>query len=297
MATATNSQAALKQLQAVQKTSQNPNDILASQNQQLGVNSAQDTVTGLRGAINNTTQLLKQVAPSVMGRTASSLVTNAQATKQIGNEQAPISANLTDENNQYGQESQDLSNLRQEAQTAASGIYQGQQDKESYLQNLYNTLYGKEQDAAAAKKAAAAAAEQKREFNASLAEQKAGRLASSSGGGGLDLGGLFGGNPSAAAQASMKQRKGGGYSFVSPNGNAITAAAYAKGSGIPFRTLLSQMAKKGDSGAAQALKFIGNDYGYDPRKVTQQWQADLYKALTGRTIGIGLVNLAKSKVK
>jgi len=142
-----NSQQALSALQGAQATAQDPNTILSGQRQQLGVDNAQQTVTGLRGAINNTTKLLQQVAPSVMGRTGSSLVTNAQATKQIANEQAPISQNLSTQTNDYNQANTDLSQLQQRAQEAASGIYQGQQDKLSYAQNLYNTLYKQEQDA------------------------------------------------------------------------------------------------------------------------------------------------------
>lgn len=160
------SQAALGQLQAIQAASQDPNSILSNQRQQLGVDNAQQTVTGLRGAINNTTKLLKQVAPSVMGRTASSLVNNAQATKQIQNEQAPISQNLAEQGTEYNQASQDLGQLQDRAREAASGIYQGQQDKLSYAQNLYNTLYKKEQDAAAAARAEADRQEQIRQFNA-----------------------------------------------------------------------------------------------------------------------------------
>lgn len=141
------SQQALASLQQTQAATQDPNTILANQQQQMGVNKAQDTVTGLRGAINNTTKLLQQVAPSVMGRTGSSLVTNAQATRQIANEQAPISANLTQQGTEYNQANQDLNTLQEQARQAASGIYQGQQDKLSYAQNLYNTLYKQEQDA------------------------------------------------------------------------------------------------------------------------------------------------------
>lgn len=173
---------ALSQLQQIQSQSQDPNTILANQRQQLGVQSAQDTVTGLRGAINNTTQLLKQVAPSVMGRTANSLVTNAQATKQIGNEQAPINQTLTDQGTQLGQDQQDLSDLQTQAQEAATGIYQGQQDKLSYAQNLYNTLYAKEKDAQAEADAQAAQAEQIREYNASLAQKNSEDAASASSG-------------------------------------------------------------------------------------------------------------------
>lgn len=157
-----NSAQALSSLQSAQSTAQDPNSILANQNQQLGVDNAQQTVTGLRGAINNTTKLLNQVAPSVMGRTGSSLVTNAQASKQIQNEQTPISANLTQEGTDYNNANSDLGQLRSQAQTAASGIYQGQQDKLSYAQNLYNSLYKQEQDASTQ-------AEAKREFDANQA--------------------------------------------------------------------------------------------------------------------------------
>jgi hypothetical protein len=164
-----NSQQALAGLQQTQAASQDPNTILSGQREQLGVNSAQSTVTGLRGAINNTTKLLQQVAPSVMGRTGSSLVTNAQATRQIGNEQAPISQRLSEQGTQLGEGERNLSELNSRAQEAASGIYQGQQDKLSYAQNLYNTLYSKERDAEAARQAELDRQEQIRQFNAQQA--------------------------------------------------------------------------------------------------------------------------------
>lgn len=173
------SNAALAQLQQTQSQTQNPNDILSTQRQQLGVNAAQNTVQGLRGAIDNTTKLLKSVAPSVMGRTAQSLVTSAQAGRQIQNEEAPISSTLNEQTGKYSQASSDADRLEQEAEKSASGIYQGQQDKLSYLQNLYNTLYGREQDATKAAKEEADRQESIRQFNASLASSNA----RSSGGG------------------------------------------------------------------------------------------------------------------
>lgn len=196
-----NSQEALAQLQQTQQSSQNPNDILANQRQQLGVQGAEDTVTGLRGAINNTTKLLKQVAPSVMGRTGSSLVTNAQATKQISNEQAPISANLAEQGTNYGQANEDLGRLQDRAKEAASGIYTGQQDKLSYAQNLYNILYKKEQDASAAAQAERDRQEAIRQFNEQLAVSKK----SAAGSGGFDLGSYLNGGGAAAAAGPSQQ--------------------------------------------------------------------------------------------
>lgn len=180
-----NSQEALAALQSQQSQAQNPNQILEAQRQQLGVKEAQDTLLGLRGAINNTTKLLKQVAPSVMGRTANSLVTNAQATKQISNEQAPISQNLTEQGTQYSQAGEDFNRLNQQATEAASGVYQGQQDKLSYLQNIYNSLYQREQAAEAARRAEQDRQEQIRQFNA----QMSAAAKKSSGGGGFGIGG------------------------------------------------------------------------------------------------------------
>lgn len=185
-----NSAQALASLQQAQTTAQDPNTILSGQRQQLGVDAAQDTVTGLRGAINNTTKLLKQVAPSVMGRTASSLVTNAQATKQIGNEQAPLNQTLGEESDQFNEADRNLGKLQDRATQAASGIYQGQQDKLSYAQNLYNTLYQKEKDAEAIRQADIDRAEQKRQFDASLDASKA---KGSGGGGGYDYSSLISG--------------------------------------------------------------------------------------------------------
>lgn len=214
----TDSTSAFGQLQQTQSQAQDPNSILAAQNKQLGVDSAQQTVTGLRGAINNTTKLLNQVAPSVMGRTANSLVTNAQATRQIGNEEAPISKNLAQEGTDYNQANTDLGDLRQQAQTAASGIYQGQQDKLSYAQNLYNTLYQKERDAQAAQQAEVDRQEQIRQFNASLAAKNA------SGSGSFNL---SSGTPTATVDPQQQQAANALTSLFKTNNPNVVARTIA----------------------------------------------------------------------
>ena len=165
------SNAALTQLQQQQSAAKDPSALLNEQRQTLGVQGAQDTVTGLRGAINNTTNLLKKVAPSVMGRTANSLVTSAQAGRQIQNESAPITQTLTEQTGQYDEAGRNLSDLEGKASQAATGLYQGQQDKMSYLQNLYNTLYGKEQDAAKIAREEADRQESIRQFNVAASDK------------------------------------------------------------------------------------------------------------------------------
>ncbi|CAB4132555.1 hypothetical protein UFOVP253_34 [uncultured Caudovirales phage] len=263
------SQAALGQLQGIQAQSQDPNTILNNQRQQLGVDNAQQTVTGLRGAINNTTKLLQQVAPSVMGRTGSSLVTNAQASRQIGNEQAPLNQTLSNQGSQLSDANQNLSTLDTKAQQAATGIYQGQQDKLSYAQNLYNTLYQKEKDTAAQQQAAADRAEQARQFDSTMAlnQQKANSSASGDSGVSSLISSLLGGGSSAQGGAQIQQRTNGGFNFQNANGQATNAVGFSQAKGVPIRTLLQQMASQGDGGAKTALDYVGNDYGVNTAKL------------------------------
>lgn len=217
-----NSQQALAQLQQAQASAQDPSSLLAQQQNALGVAGQRDVTQGLRGAISNTTKLLQQVAPSVRGRTQNSLVTNAQATRQIGNEQAPIAQNLNEQNLAYGQAAQDLNDLESRAAQAAQAAYTGQQDRLSYLQNLYNTYYQREQDAAQQ-------AEQKRQFDAQLSR-------SGGGGGGLDISGLLGALGGSNGYA-VSQDKGGGTQFTY-QGKPITAAQYAKATGGSLASFL-----------------------------------------------------------
>lgn len=99
-----------------------------------------------------------------------------------------------------------------------------------------------------------------------------------------------GGVLGASASASAVQRANKGFNFTDAAGRPINAAQYAAAKGIPFRSLLQQMANAGDSGAKAALGFVGNDLNYDPRRVKTQQQLNLYKALTGRggSIGYGI---------
>ena len=169
-ATPTNSTEAMAQIQQAQAGSKSAGDYLTSANNNAGVGNAQNTVQGLRTSIDNTTKLLNQVAPSVMGRTQGSLVTNAQATRQIGNEQAPISKNLSELGSQYTEAGQNLNTLKSQAAQEAQLGYQSQQDKQSYLQNLYNTMYTKEQNAAQAANTLSQQAEAKRQYEQNFAE-------------------------------------------------------------------------------------------------------------------------------
>jgi hypothetical protein len=249
----TTSGQALNQMNAYQSGMKTPDQLLQQEQQSLGTTAAQQQVTGLRQAINNSTNLLNNVAPSVMGRTGNSLVTSAQANAQIANEQAPINQQLNQENNQYSNASQDYANLEQKAENQAAAGETAQQNQLGYLQNIYNALYGQEQAKAAQQQAAAQAAQQQRQFEQSLAEQKreANLSASSAGTAAPSLAGLLGGGGSQAAAPSMSQRKNGGFNFTDANGNAISAAKYAQMTKTPLGTLLYKMGQAGDKYSQQ----------------------------------------------
>lgn len=149
MQPSTTSAQALQQLQGFQASEQSPDQILNSQESTLGVPQEQQQVSGLRQAITNTTNLLNQVAPSVYGRTENSLVTDAQATRQIGNESAPIQSKLAGLNTSEGNAASDLNTNLSRAGTLASLQAQGQTSKEASLKDIYSALYGQEQDAQA----------------------------------------------------------------------------------------------------------------------------------------------------
>lgn len=224
MNTSSTSSQALANLQQFDQGQKSPSDLLSSAEQQYGTGAAQSQVQGLRGAIQNTTNLLNQVAPSVYGRTGNSLVTNAQATAQIGNAQAPINDQLNKEQTDYSNANQDYSDLEQKAQTLASANLGQQQNQQSYLQQVYQNLYGQEQNAAQQ-------AEATREFNTSLAAQKA----ASAGVAGLNTGG----NTSNPSSASSATRNPADIAFSLIQANKLgaagwnAAAKYLQSVGVP----------------------------------------------------------------
>lgn len=238
MQPASTSAQALQQYQAAANSAQDPNAIQQQQNQQYGVGAAQQTVQGLQGAIQNTTSLLNQVAPSVMGRTANSLVTDAQSGKIIQNEQAPISAKLTSEGSDLTNANSALNSDQSQAENGAKLAYQGQQDKLSYLQNIYNTLYNQEQNAQA---------ETDKQKAAAVTAAKSTGTKSTTG--------------SSSGYTQSQDASGGGSHFYGPGGTAITAAQYfdATGGGING---LSGFLKSDPNSAAAYNDLASGKYTY-----------------------------------
>ncbi len=243
-ATAQNSQQAQQNLQSFTQGMKSPSDVMNAANTQYGVGQAQQTVQGLRTSLQNTNNLLQQVAPGVMGRTQNSLVTDAQANRQIQNEQAPIQTNLQNLGQQYGNASQDYQSALGQASTLANAELGQQNQQESYLQGIYNDLYTQEQNAAQL-------AEQRREANLSASSSSGG--ASPSFGGAGAAGGAGGGGGTASRNAA------GGYSF-SQNGKPITMGQWMVGQGLSGQGLIDKAVEflsngtGGDKGIANAIR-------------------------------------------
>lgn len=255
----TTSDQALSNINQFQQSMQSPAAIYDQNFQQLGGQAAQQQVSGLRQAITNTTNLLNNVPSSVMGRTANSLVTSAQANKQIQNEQAPIAKDLSDQTTKEQMAESDLDKLLAQVGTKTTLAEQGQQNHLNVLKSIYDALFGKEQEATRQREAAAAAdlerqkfAEAIREFNADLALKK-----STAGSGGI--GSLFGGAGGGGGTngPSMSQRSGGGFNFTDAAGRPISAAKYAQLTGNDIASVLRAMAQHGDNYAANAYASLG----------------------------------------
>jgi hypothetical protein len=235
-----------------------PEQELQKEESGLGVQADQQQVQGLQGAIQNTTTLLNNVAPSVMGRTANSLETSAQADREIGNEQAPINTQLNNDNSAYNTANTNYTNALGQAETLAQGDQTAEQNEQSYLQNIYSNLYTKEQNASAL-------AEQQREFNAQEADTKAANAASGVGSPSLDLGGLGGtgtpgGSSAASSGDSMGRNSVGGYEFTNAQGQPVTMGAYLVSRGATPQNILNQVVSLlrtsksgGDLGIANAI--------------------------------------------
>lgn len=121
-------------------------------------------------------------------------------------------------------------------------------------------------------------------YNSEVANDNARAAASAASSGGFSpsLGKSGGSVLGTQASYGYSKKADGGFAFVDPNGNPISAATYAQATGMQFRDLLQYMANQGDKGAQTALNFVGNfptNGGtlYDPTKIANY--AGLYNSL------------------
>ncbi len=233
-APAQNSQQALGNLQQFTQGMQSPQAAMGAANNQFDITGQQQQVQGLRTAVQNTNQLLNQVAPSVMGRTANSLVTQAQANAQIQNQEAPLNAQLNTENQAYGNANQDYQSSLAQAANMGNATLTGQNQEQSYLQGIYNDLYTQENNAA------------QLASNERVANTNAAASRSSSGATGYGLSTIA---------------NGGGLKFHGPNGLPVSLGTYldAISGGQAGTKDMAQILSQSNSANDQKIgKLIGN---------------------------------------
>lgn len=270
-----NSAALAKQLSSYDAKRRSSVDLLNEAMGKYGVPELRNRVAGLRTTLTNTESALNAVDPSVTGRTQGSLVTEAQRTKQVANEQAPIAERYGSLSRSLGDATASLSDQERAAQMLAQGQLNDYESGRQALAGRYDLALGRE-------------AEQRRRLEADRAYQLQERQARQA-----ERTYQLQTRQQAQQQtapkgkvATMQQRADKGFSFTDAAGQRISAAQFAASKGIPFRTLLQEMATAGDTGAKQALSFVGNDFGYNPTKLNSQALANIYNSLvkgTGRS--------------
>lgn len=168
------SAAIAQQLQQYDQKKVTSADALNEALKQYGVPEIRNTVAGLRTTLANTQNAYNSVDPSVTGRTQGSLVTEAQRTKQVANERAPIAGQLSDQSHALSQNTQDLNDALGQANTLATNKVNDYNSGRAALQDQYNTTYKREQDAAAAEaqRQATARAQANEDRNYQLASAK-----------------------------------------------------------------------------------------------------------------------------
>lgn len=159
-------------LQGFDSTRPTATDYISKANSQYNVPQDQQQVSGLQGSINNLTQSLQGVAPSVQGRTSGTFTTAGQQSALINKEQAPIATDISNENSSLGTAQTNQAHDEDLANQMVQALLGQDNTKYQGLLDTYNAASGseKEQEAEKEFQASQALEQQKlaettREFN------------------------------------------------------------------------------------------------------------------------------------
>lgn len=155
------SRQALQELQQFRSTRRPAQDYYSQAQQEVGTGAAQQRAQELRGLIRGTEQALRGVESSVSGRTQGSLVTEAQRSALANLERRPLGEQFREQQGALSEQDALYQNLLGEAGRRAGFAYQSDADRQSALQEQYNTLFAREE-------ADRQAAEQRRQFEEQL---------------------------------------------------------------------------------------------------------------------------------
>jgi len=249
------SASALAELKSFQGSRKGAGDYYDQYQKDLGVGDVKTRADDMRGLIRNTETALKGVGQAVAGRTRGQLVTEAQRARLANIEREPLSGQLSEQQNNYGEEMTNYRDLLGQAQTRSGMAYQTDADRLGALESNYSKLFAGEQAAEAKRQWEVSQAEAKRQFEAQLAESRrsAANQAAAIRAATPTL------TPTKTAPANMIQRKGGGFNITDANGQAISAAKYAQLTGQNIASVFQAMGQAGDKYAAQVFNQLRAD--------------------------------------
>lgn len=240
---------AYQTLQGFNSTRETPDAAISAGDTKYGVAGLGGQLDALRTITGNLQTSIKNVDPSVTGRTQGSLVTEAQRGAIVNNERAPLvdqyntaQTNASDVGQQYNEATGLASNY-------ANSLLTGDENKYNELFGQYTTLAGQEADAAKL-------AEQKREADLSASTARA----TAASAGGISLGGGGGSTAEAPASApiTLARNSAGGYAF-NQGTKPVTMGQYLVSQGYSGQGLVNAAAQLltssngGDKGIANAI--------------------------------------------
>lgn len=173
-------------LEGWQASRKNPLDLYNSASAELGLPEVRTRVSTLRKSLLDTENLLSGVEGSVSGRTRGRLVTDAQRSRLVNLERAPITQQYNQIGGQYGMETQNMSDIVGQVGTKSDLAYKGQEQtgdvfktKLESAKTNYQSQLDAEKEARRQAEADRAYQESVRQYNATLAESRAKRQSDS----------------------------------------------------------------------------------------------------------------------
>lgn len=206
-------------LTSFEGTEQTPQQAIATGNTQYGVSGLGTQLDQLRGLTSNLQTAIGNVAPSVQGRTAGSLVTSADQDAIINNETAPLTKQFNDTSTNLNNTQDDYNTANSNATNYANALLNGQDQK-------YTDLFDQYTNAQTTQDNAAKEAEAEREFNASLAEKTTADAAASKAATVSSVASPTLSSGNSGSIGSVSKNSVGGYAFKDANGNGITMGQY-----------------------------------------------------------------------
>lgn len=141
-----NSQQLATQLAQYDANRKGSADVLNEAMGKYGVPEIRSRVSGLRTTLTNTENALNAVDPSVTGRTQGSLVTEAQRSKQVANERAPIAEQYGAFSRSLADTQSNLSDQERAAQLLAQGQLNDYEAGRSALSSRYTLALDRENE-------------------------------------------------------------------------------------------------------------------------------------------------------